>query len=100
MLDRCHHVTYFLILNLKTAFCQILFQLCDIKKAAFNTKDQLFERKAMSTGLCCLPETSQRFIHCVLHNFIDQFLVVYIDYMLIYSNTAKESVGYISSALI
>lgn len=41
----------------------------------------------------------QAYINDILYEFLNQFYVVYLDYILIYSNTYEEHVQYICTVL-
>jgi len=44
----------------------------------------------MSFGLCNVPGTFQHYINDTFRDFLDEFLVVYLDDILIYSDNLKE----------
>ena len=45
------------------------------------------------------PATIQRKVNKVLHEYVDSFVVVYIDNILIYSENEKEHVGHVTKIL-
>lgn len=99
MFDRLGQASYFSKLDLKTGFHQIRLRSCDIEKTAFNTKYGQFEYLVMPMGLCNSPATFQGLMNWVLHDFIDRFLVVYIDDIIIYSQTREEHLVHIRAVL-
>ena len=62
----------------------------DEQKTAFRCRYGLFEYNVMPFGLCNAPGSFQGFMNEILHDFIDDFVVVYLDDILIYSKNARE----------
>ena len=50
----------------------------------------LFEYTVMPFGLCNAPGTFQHYMNDTFRDFLDEFLVVYLDDMLIYLDNLKE----------
>ncbi len=89
---------FFSKLDLKTRFHQIRIQPEDIEKMAFNTKHGKFEYLVMLTGLCNAPATFQSLIHCIFYDFLDAFLTVYMDDLLIFRTKCeflKEEIDFL-----
>ena len=62
----------------------------DCEKTAFVTRYGLFEYTVLPLGLCYAPSTLQRLMNSVMHGFIDKFVLVYLDDVLVYSNNEHE----------
>ena len=99
MFDRLGQARFFSKLDLKTGFHQIRLRPSDIEKTAFNTNYGQFEYMVMPMGLCNAPASFQSLMNGVLHDYIDRFLVVYIDDILIYSRTREEHLQHIRCVL-
>lgn len=99
MFDRLGHANYFSKLDLKTGFHQIRMRPRDIEKTTFNIKYGKFEYMVMPMGLCNAPATLQSLMTRVMHDFIDDFLTVYIDELLIYSDTREGHSEHIRAVL-
>lgn len=99
MFDRLGKARFFSKLDLKTGFHQIRLRPSDIEKTAFNSKYGQFEYLVMPMGLCNAPATFQSLMNRVFHDYIDRFLVVYIDDILIFSNTREEHLEHIRVVL-
>lgn len=99
MFDRLGKARFFSKLDLKTVFHLIRLRLSDIGKTVFNSKYGQFEYLVMPMGLCNAPATIQSLMNRIFYDYIDWFLVVYIDDILIYSNTREEHLGHIRMVL-
>ena len=59
-------------------------------KTAFVTRCGLFEYTVLPLGLCNAPSMFRYFIDVVMSGYIDDFMLVYLDNILIYSDNAEE----------
>jgi hypothetical protein len=59
-------------------------------KTAFRCRYGLFEYTVMPFGLCNALGTFQHYMNDTFRDFLDQFLIVYLDDLLIYSETLEE----------
>ena len=90
MFDRIGGARVFSRLDLKTGFHQIRMRAEDIEKTAFNTKYGQFEYLVMPMGVCNSPATFQSLMNEIFHDFIDAFLCVYIDDLLVFSKNEES----------
>ena len=72
-------------LDLETGFHQIRVKPEDIETTAFNTNYRQFEYLVMPMGLCNAPATFQTMMNQLFYDCIDDFLVVYMDDLFIFS---------------
>ena len=57
---------------------------------AFVSRFGLYEFTVLPFGLCNAPSTFQRLINYVFSDLIDQYVLVYLDNILVYSETANN----------
>jgi len=90
LLDSFKDCHYFSTIDLASGFWQVEMKPEDKPKTAFITKQGLFEFNVMPFGLTNAPATFQRLMNTVFREYIDKFIVVYIDDTTIYSKTFEE----------
>ena len=62
----------------------------DILKTAFRTRWGLFEFLVMPFGVTNAPSQFMHLVQDVLHRYLDVFVVVFIDDILVYSRNTEE----------
>ena len=98
-LNRLSEVKYFIKLNLKDVYHQIHIKKGDEWKTAFCTHYSHFEYMIMSFELVNAPATFQAYINWVLVRLIDIFCVIYLNNILIYSETLNQHHKHVKKVL-
>jgi hypothetical protein len=77
----------------------VLIAEANIEKTVFNTRGGKYEFIAMSFGFTNIPITFQSIINEILRLFLDIFCIIYLDNIVIYSDSAKEYEKYLTKIL-
>src|SRR3984957_16312710 len=99
ILDSLHQAQWFTTLDLASGYWQIRVKAEDQEKTAFTTKFGIFEFKVMPFGLCNAPATFQRTMDQILQGIKEEFVLVYLDNVIIYSKTFKEHLQHLTKVL-
>ena len=97
--DSFHGASIFTTLDMKTGYMQIPIAEEDIEKSAFVCSEGLFEFTKMSFGLTNAGQIFQRYMNSVLRDYIGKFAFVYIDDIIVYSNSIEEHVRHLDMIL-
>ncbi|GBG67275.1 hypothetical protein CBR_g88564 [Chara braunii] len=99
LLDRVQGCRYFSKIDMKSDYHQIAIRPEDQHKTAFKTKYGLYEFVVMPFGLCNAPGTFQHAMNRIFHDYLDKFVIVYLDDILIFSRTVEEHVAHLDKVL-
>ena len=71
----------------------------DIPKIVFRTRYGHYKYTVMSFGLTNAPTIFMDYMNRIFHSYLDQFIVVFIDDILIYSKTKREHEEHLRTVL-
>ena len=99
LLDQLGRAVRFTKIDLRWAYHRIRIAAGYEWLTAFRTRYGLFEYLVMPFGLTNCPATFQRLVNTVLRQFIDKFVIVYLDDILIYSTNVGDHEGHVRQVL-
>ena len=88
--DQLGKAHYFTKLDLYSGYHQIQITTGDEHKTAFTSRYGTYEFTVMPFGLTNAPSTFQTAMHALFHDWLDEFVIVYLDDILVYSPTQEE----------
>ena len=99
LLDQMHHAKYFTNMDFKLGYHQVQVKEEDIWKTSFKTRKCLYEWLVMPFSLCNTLDTFMRLKNDFLRPYLDSFVIVYLDDILVYSATWEDHISYLMQVL-
>jgi hypothetical protein len=90
LFDQMKGASVFSKIDLRLGYHQLRIRESDIPKTAFRTQYGLYEYTMMSFKLTNAPAYFMYLMNMVFMEYLDKFLVVFIDDILVYSETGEE----------
>src|SRR5271168_2223377 len=97
--DRVAGAKYYTKLDIREAYYRIRIKEGDEWKTVFRTRYGLYEFQVLPLGLINAPASFQQVINSILHEYLDVFMLAYLDDILVYSATMKEHTKHVTQVL-
>ncbi|GAA5938005.1 hypothetical protein JCM1841_002915 [Sporobolomyces salmonicolor] len=102
-IDDCYqylqHARFFTTLDLKSGYWQVQLTDCAAPKTTFTSRAGHFQFKVMPFGLTNAPATFQAMMNDILSPYLDRFVLVYLDDIVIFSKTLAEHQEHVKKVL-
>lgn len=99
LFDRLHGAKIFSKVDLIVGYHQVRIRESNIHKTAFRTRYGHYEWVVMCFRLTNTPATFQNLVNTMLHEYLDAFVLVYLDDILIFSNSEEEHAVHVAKVL-
>jgi hypothetical protein len=95
LFDQLRGACVFSKINLRSGYHQLKVRECDISKTVFVSRYGLYEFTVMSFGLTNAPAYFMYMMNKVFMEYLDKFIVVFINDILVYSGSEEECEGHL-----
>ena len=99
MFDQLQRASVFSKIDLRFGYHQLKIKELDVPKITFRTRYGHYEFLMMPFGLMNAPAVLMDLMNRVFHLYLDQFVIVFIDDILMYSKNAEEHVFHLPIVL-
>ena len=90
LFDQLKGASFFSKIYMRLGYYQLRVKDVDVQKIAFRTRYGHYEFLVMPFGLTDAPASFKDLMNRVFHPYLDQFVVVFIDDIIVYSKDAQE----------
>ena len=90
LFDQLQGTKVFSKIDLRSGYHELMIREKDIPKTAFTTRYGLYDYTVMSFGLTNAPAYFMSMMNKVFMEYLDKFVVVFIDVIMVYSKNEEE----------
>ncbi|GBG86325.1 hypothetical protein CBR_g41319 [Chara braunii] len=99
LFDRLAGNRFFMKIDLRSGYHQIRVAAADQPKTVFRSRFGHFEFTVMPFGLTNAPATFERAMNDIFRDILEQYVLVYLDDILVYSRTLEEHLRHLRDVL-
>ncbi|GBG83168.1 hypothetical protein CBR_g36784 [Chara braunii] len=99
LFDRLAGNRFFTKIDLRSGYHQIRVAAADQPKTAFRSRISHYKFTVMPFGLTNAPATFQRAMNDIFRDILEQYVLVYLDDILVYSRTLEEHLRHLRDVL-
>ncbi len=98
--DKIGEKKYYIFIDLISDYWQVKVDKNSQDITVFVILQGFYQFNVIPFGLINIPVTFQRLINYVLHNYLNNFVIIYLDDILVYSDTFEKHINHLRKDFI